>query len=227
MGAVATQVGLRRVAAFATAHLAAVTHVTSQRRGVAAFDFDGTLVQGDSFPRFLAALLGRRRFLVVVVRSSLPMVLEYLRGGRDASKAALISRALGGLSSSEVSAAAESFAGALVPRVRPEMLEALEWHQERLHRRVLVSASLDLYLTPFGALSGFDDVIATRLEVDADGRLTGRLDGRNVRAAEKAARLAHLLGSEQVEIWAYGDSAGDHHMLAMADHPSWVGRRRR
>jgi phosphoserine phosphatase len=27
------------------------------------------------------------------------------------------------------------------------------------------------------------------------------------------------------ELWAYGDSAGDEELLALADHPTWVGRR--
>jgi phosphatidylglycerophosphatase C len=74
---------------------------------------------------------------------------------------------------------------------------------------------------------GFDEVIATRLEVGSDGRLTGRLDGPNVRAEQKAIRLAEALASDQVEIWAYGDSIGDREMLAMADHPVWAGRRLR
>jgi phosphatidylglycerophosphatase C len=57
--------------------------------------------------------------------------------------------------------------------------------------------------------------------------LTGRLDGLNVRASQKALRLAEILGPGPVELWAYGDSAGDREMLAMADHPTLVGRRDR
>ena len=105
----------------------------------------------------------------------------------------------------------------------PDMTERMAWHDEQGHRRVLVSASLAVYLEPFGRLTGFDHVIATRLETDGDGLLTGRLDGPNVRADQKALRLAEVLGSGPVEVWAYGDSAGDREMLAMADHPVLVG----
>jgi phosphoserine phosphatase len=33
------------------------------------------------------------------------------------------------------------------------------------------------------------------------------------------------VGGAATELWAYGDSAGDRELLAMADHPTRVGRR--
>jgi HAD superfamily phosphoserine phosphatase-like hydrolase len=109
------------------------------------------------------------------------------------------------------------------------MAERLAWHRDEGHRTIIVSASLALYLEPFGRLAGFDDVIATRLEVGPAELLTGRILGENVRAAQKALLLGRLLGSDPVTVWAYGDSRGDREMLAMADHPMLlkrVGRRR-
>ncbi len=196
------------------------------RRGVAAFDFDGTLVRGDSLPRFLARLLGRCRFTAVLVRSGPSMLRGYVRSGRDGSKSALLAKAVAGLPVEQAAATGEAFARVLAERVRPDMARSLAWHQNRDHERILVSASLAIYLEPFGRLSGFDQVIATRLEVGEDGRLTGRIEGPNVRAAQKALRLTHAIGPDPVEMWAYGDSAGDREMLAMADHPVWAGARR-
>ena len=48
--------------------------------------------------------------------------------------------------------------------------------------------------------------------------------------AEKVARLrawaAQRFGVDvPFELWAYGDSACDDELLALADHPTWVGRR--
>jgi phosphatidylglycerophosphatase C len=195
--------------------------------GVAAFDFDGTLVKGDSFPRFLAHLLGRRRFALLLIMALPSMFSGYRSSGRDGAKSVLLSRTLAGLSVEAVRAAAEDFARTLVARVRPVMRDAIAWHERQGHRMILVSASLALYLEPFGQLKGFDQVIATRLEVGEDGRLTGRLDGPNVRAEQKAIRLAAALAPDAAEIWAYGNSSGDREMLAMADHPVWAGRRLR
>ena len=193
--------------------------------GVAAFDFDGTLVAGDSLHRFLARLIGPVRFYTRTARAALPMALAYGRHGRDGSKRVLLARSVSGLAVEAVEAAGREFGAELAGRIRPELAQWMAWHDGRGHRRVLVSASLAVYLEPFGRLTGFDHVIATRLACGPDGRLTGQLDGDNVRAHEKARRLRQLLGPEPVELWAYGDSAGDREMLAMAQHPTMVGRR--
>jgi HAD superfamily hydrolase (TIGR01490 family) len=197
------------------------------RPGVAAFDFDGTLVPGDSLPRFLSWVLGRQAFARAMILAAPTMMLGYRRAGRDGSKAALLEQALAGQAEGYVAEVGAAFGAASAKRIRPAMLERMAWHDRQGHRRVLVSASLEVYLEPFGHLTGFDQVIATRLETGADGCLTGRLHGPNVRAVQKAIRLRELLGSGTVEMWAYGDSAGDREMLAMADHPIRITRRGR
>ena len=106
------------------------------------------------------------------------------------------------------------------------MADRLEWHRARGHRLALVSASLEVYLAPVAEQLAFDGVLATSLEVDDAGRLTGHLEGANVRRQEKAARLGEWLATELdgagYELWAYGNSAGDRELLAMADHPQRV-----
>jgi phosphatidylglycerophosphatase C len=192
--------------------------------GVAAFDFDGTLVPGDSLRPFLLRLLGGPRLAATLAMAGPAMAVGYARVGRDGSKAALFARAVAGLDATRVDDVGADFAAVLAGRVRSDLAERLAWHRRAGHRLVLVSASLTTYLEPFGRHLGFDEVIATRLEVGRDGKLTGRLAGPNVRGAEKAARLRPLLGDAPAELWAYGDSAGDREMLALADHPTLVGR---
>jgi phosphatidylglycerophosphatase C len=153
------------------------------------------------------------------------MARSYQLSGRDEAKAALLRRAVRGVEVEEAHRLGARFGAELVSKIRPDVAERLEWHRRAGHRLVLISASLSLYLEPFGHELGFDDVIATRLEEDG-GYLTGRIDGRNVRAAEKAARLRTLLGPDIAELWAYGDSAGDRQLLEMADHPTWIRRTR-
>lgn len=195
--------------------------------GLAAFDFDGTLVAGDSLPRFLSLLLGRRRFAAVLSASGPAMLAGYRVEGRDGAKAALLVRAVAGVEASRAAEVGESFSKVLARQVRPVMSERIAWHRSEGHKLVLVSASLGLYLQPFGRLTGFDEVIATALEVGPDGLLTGRLLGANVRAAQKAVLLKELIGADSVTVWAYGDSRGDREMLAMADHPTLLARRLR
>lgn len=201
--------------------------MTATPRGIAAFDFDGTLVRGDSLTRYLSRLLGRDRFASALTRASPAMLAGYRSAGRDAAKAALLRQAVRGVDQARAREVGEEFALHLVRRVRPSMRDRLSWHSNQRHSLVLVSASLDLYLDPFGRIEGFDSVIATSLEVDDDGLFTGRLQGANVRAAQKAILLTEMIGEQEVTLWAYGDSRGDHEMLQMAHHPTLVGRRRR
>jgi phosphatidylglycerophosphatase C len=199
---------------------------------VAAFDFDGTLVSGDSFVPFLLKVTGRRSFGQGLVASGPSMLRAYgVRQDRDASKAALVARLLRGLPAERLTRVAETYGAQLATRVRPAMMERLAWHRSHGHRLVIVSASFDVYLEPLGRHLGFDGVLATGLEVDDDGLLTGNLRGPNVRGEEKEVRLrawlTERLGGATVELWAYGDSAGDRQLLAMANHPVLVRRRRR
>jgi phosphatidylglycerophosphatase C len=109
----------------------------------------------------------------------------------------------------------------------------------------VVSASPDYYVNAAVADLGVDGVIATRLEVDRSGRLTGRFAGGNCRGPQKLARLeqwmeasslpkpvgdgahngaAMVLHTDRPYLWAYGNSAGDLEMLRAADMGVDAGR---
>lgn len=77
------------------------------------------------------------------------------------------------------------------------------------------------WIAPWAKGYGVDTLLTTAPEVDrATGRLTGRFLGANCHGAEKARRITERFGSlKDAEVWAYGDSAGDDAMLALADHP--------
>jgi phosphatidylglycerophosphatase C len=193
---------------------------------VAAFDFDGTMIRGDSFIPFLVRVVGPRRFGQIMITSSPATASAYRVGRRDASKAALVHRFLNGYPADRLAELGQIYGEQLARKIRPEMAERVAWHRQQGHLQVIVSASFVVYLAAAGRALGFDAVLATELEVGADGRLTGRLDGPNVRGAEKRVRLQHWL-AEQLpgsthRLWAYGDSAGDRELLAMADHPTRV-----
>ena len=195
-------------------------------RRVAAFDFDGTMVPGDSLIPFVWRSSGRARFLRAALRHG-PRILAATGlgvGSRDAAKEAFLRSTLRGRPLTDVRKDAEAFAAELEERIHPASLARLAWHRAQGHELVLVSASLELYLEPLARKLGFDAVLASRLVVD-DDVLTGDLDGPNVRAHEKVVRLLRWLGGDRCELWAYGDSAGDRELLALADHGFRVPRR--
>jgi phosphatidylglycerophosphatase C len=187
---------------------------------VAAFDFDGTIASGDAVVPFVSSVIGR----VATVRALAGVAPLLRHRDRDLVKEKFTAAAFTGRSEDELREKGRSFARHLhVQRVRPTMLERIDWHRERGHRLIIVSASFDLYLQPLAQILGFHDVLSTKLEF-VDGRATGRLLGGNIRGNAKARALAELLDDMSVDLWAYGNSVGDIPMLARADHAFWVTR---
>ena len=202
-----------------------MTDSAAARRPVAAFDFDGTISRRDTLGPFLARVVGVPALGATLVRH-LPRLVAVSAGraDRDEEKQRVIRRLLGGRTEESVLDCGRQYAERLWDRqrFRPAILERLAWHRAVGHTVVVVSASLEVYLTPLATQLGIDHVIGCRLGVDPAGLLTGELVGGNVRGPEKERRLRQWLGTEPVELWAYGDSSGDDELLAMADHPTRV-----
>jgi phosphatidylglycerophosphatase C len=200
---------------------------------VAAFDFDGTLTRGGSVWPFLVAQCGWRRVVVAAFVLSGRLALAAVLGGHhaDDAKEALFRRTLAGIEVDTLAARAAVFGRQHYGgHARADVRDRLEWHRARGHRLVIVSASLDCYLETVGEELGVDAVVATRLAVGPDGRLTGGYEGRNCRGPEKLARvqrwMATTTGASAITpvLWAYGNSDGDRQLLAAADVGVDAGR---
>jgi phosphatidylglycerophosphatase C len=188
-------------------------------RTVAAFDFDGTLTHRDTLVPFLVRVRGR----LPVVRAFAAHGPAFARAAltaeaRHSAKEALLIDTVGGWWLDELQPFAAEYAQHVVAtQLRPDRLARLRWHQQQGHDVVVVSASPELYVAPVGTLLGCTAVLATELEVDRRGRLTGRIFRDNVRGPVKERLLRDWLGPAPTHLWAYGDSDGDADMLAMAD----------
>lgn len=189
---------------------------------VAAFDFDGTLTYRDTLIPFLLFVCGPSR-VIQAIFLSIPQFIGYLFKYYDRQdvKEALLTRTIAGMSFQDVSEKGKEFAkGPLMKLLRPEAMARVDWHRERGDQLVLVSANLDLYLKPWGAQQGFNEVVCSQVAKDQNGFLTGRLIGKNCRAQEKVVRLNQLyVERDDYTVYAYGDSAGDKEMLEWADYP--------
>lgn len=193
---------------------------------VAAFDVDGTLTTTDTFVPFVRAVAGPWRSAAVAVEvAPLALAVAAGRASRDDLKARVVHGTLGGRAVATLRAVGEQHARRIERGwLRGDTTARLRWHQREGHRTVLVSASLRYYLEPLARSLGIDQVLCTDLAVDGTGdRVTGELAGGNCRGQVKADRLLALLGGPPAELWAYGDSAGDDQLLALAQHPVRVG----
>jgi phosphatidylglycerophosphatase C len=200
---------------------------------VAAFDFDGTLTRGGSVWPFLVAIRGRRPVVTAGVVLAGRLALAAAFGGRfaDEAKEALFRRTLAGLRADELAGPAAAFGRSHYRRhARADVRARLEWHRAQGHRLVIVSASPALYLAGVGQELGVDAVVATRLAVDGEGRLTGGYEGRNCRGQEKLDRvrawIEETTGDSAIKpvLWAYGNSDGDRRLLAGAEVGVDAGR---
>jgi phosphatidylglycerophosphatase C len=185
---------------------------------LAAFDFDGTLTARDCFRAFLAWRFDTFRLASGLLRLT-PAFLRYARNqDRGRLKASLVAEFLAGRSIVELEADAERFAELMAPRLlRPDALAAWRDWGERGACRVIVTASPEGIVGPFARRLGADRLLGTRLAVDARGRITGALDGPNCRGPEKVVRLKAAFGEDVRLAAAYGDTAGDREMLAIAE----------
>lgn len=194
---------------------------------VAAFDFDGTISYRDSLLPFLIYKFGYWKTLKGII-----YLLPWFIGcafhmiSRDKTKEQVALHFFKGLPIQDLRDSGKSYAADVLPKqIKKEAIERLRWHQNRGDRTILVSASYDIYLKPWADSMGFDDILTSRLRTDQNGIVDGYFLGFNCRAKEKVRRLNELLGEKSNYIlYAYGDSAGDKEMLALADFPyyrSW------
>jgi HAD superfamily hydrolase (TIGR01490 family) len=189
---------------------------------VAAFDFDGTLTRRDTMFPFLLFVAGWGTFIRHLILL-IPTLLGYGLGltRNDIAKERVFTRFLAGMNMTELQNQAVRFAAQELPALlRAEAMQRLAWHKRQGHRCVIVSASLEVYVQPWASQAGFDDILATQLEIVRGEKTTGKLYGRNCFGTEKVARLEKLLGKrEGYTLYAYGDSGGDKELLAYADSP--------
>jgi phosphatidylglycerophosphatase C len=211
---------------------------------VAAFDFDGTLTRGGSVWKFLTAMCGRDAVISAGMSLLPQLVRASLFGGKaaDEAKEALFERTLAGLRADDVAQRSIAFGAAHYHRRhRTKVRARLDWHRRQGHRVVVVSASPDYYVKAVAAELGVDGVVATRLEVDRNGTLTGHFAGGNCRGPQKRDRLLQWMEASSPPepaggdprdpddigppyLWAYGNSAGDLEMLQAADMGIDAGR---
>ncbi|UDG75397.1 HAD-IB family hydrolase [Achromobacter sp. 77] len=203
--------------------MATQTQFPDSTRVIAAFDFDGTLTQRDTFVPFLAHL-SWVRFLTALLQTA-PALAAFamrLRSNEDA-KRSLCRAALRGRPRAQLAHVARAWVHTIP--LRPALIDRLRWHQQRGDRCVLISASPDIYLEEVARYLGFDDLICTRMAVDAEGRLTGDFDGYNCWGPEKLRRLTERFGgTDQYELHAYGDSRGDQWLIDAAHHAWYRGQ---
>lgn len=188
------------------------------------FDLDGTLTRHNTFIGFARFSVGRVALFKALLRAFPSLFLWKLgfKSNSDA-KERVFSLLYGGMEYSRFKDLGVAYATFIEKDTRPEVIEVMRRHKHEGHRLLIVSASIGDWIRPWAMSEGIDEVIATEVEVDSSGLMTGRFRTRNCNGAEKVGRIKAELGDLcDCETWGYGDSSGDEAMLAFADHPNYV-----
>lgn len=189
---------------------------------LALFDFDGTMIPGDSIALLIRWARKKRLMTAGEYVSALTAAAGYILGlvSAEASKERAL-RFLSRMQKGEREQAIREFVrAALLPLVYPRAAECLRGHRQAGRKAVLVTASTDNYMLLVGESLGADAVLATPWR--EDGTL-----GENCKGMEKPARIAQWLRengltADYAASYAYGDSKSDLPMLRLCGHPVQV-----
>ena len=200
--------------------------MTGKTAALAIYDFDGTMIDGDSIAAYLM-FAWRRGCLSLpgLLRAAVCGLLQRL-GRLTAERAkgqALRFRQR--MTPEAREALDDAFADRLMAKLRPAAVRQMAADCATGRVMVLLSASTDNYMVPLNRRLGFDLLVCTR-EEDLERA------GTNCRGPEKVRRLREALAERGLAAdWpqsqAYADSASDGPVLGLVGHPVLVcpGRR--
>lgn len=194
-----------------------------KNKNLALFDFDGTLCSKDSFTGFIFYALSKRHILKQGLKI-LPWIQAYYFKAYPAhSMRSKLFRAMFTQANHvHLQVLAQDYANSLIPFLHPALLSQLKQHQRLGDDVVLVSASIDIYLTHVCRLLNID-LICTETEI-LNKIYTGEYASADCSSEQKKVRILEKYHLDEYDvIYAYGNSAEDDAMLSLADHSYIVG----
>ncbi|WP_458629087.1 HAD-IB family hydrolase [Winogradskyella sp. PC D3.3] len=192
-------------------------------RKIAAFDFDGTLTKKDSFVEFIKFSKGRFRFYlnlpfigVVWYLSKLKLIKTHY------AKEFIFSSFFKGISLIEFDKYCVDFISEIDKNLRDDAKTVIQSHLIQHNDVLIVSASIENWIRPWAMANGINTIVATKVEIDSSGKLTGKFASENCIGKEKVNRLLSVFPDrESYYLTVYGDSNGDKALMRLADKVFW------
>jgi HAD superfamily hydrolase (TIGR01490 family) len=185
---------------------------------LALFDFDGTITHKDSLIDFIKFAVGKPRYYVGMLRLSPMLVMFKLKiMSGDIAKQQFIAHFFTGYDEHVFKSLGEQYALSRIDNiVRAGAMEKINWHLQRGDKVVVVSASIVSWLKAWCDQNNID-LLSTELAFEG-GKVTGQFATKNCIREEKVRRIKHAYAlTDFNKLYAYGDSAGDKAMLALAN----------
>ena len=192
---------------------------------IAVFDFDGTVIRGDSVVALLFYARKQKRIsLPKLIRAGFYGFLYHLKLTDALTSKQKSHDFLAEMPSDQREQFLREFAQTLADRAYPKALEQIQKHKAAGDTVLICSASCACYMQYVYPLLGADDLLCT----PSDGE--GRTVGPNCRGQEKVRRVYAWLDQKHLPhdslCAAYGDSKGDAPILQASAHPVLVNPKR-
>ena len=197
------------------------------KRNIAVFDFDGTLTTRDSFLAFIKWACGPVSYYVGFLRFAPQLLFMFMHLYPNwKAKERIFAHFFKGWQYSWFQALGEDFATELDTMRNEPVIGRLKEHIDHGDTVYVISASLPEWVEPWCRQLGVNAVLATEIEVNDQGRITGRFKTKNCFGQEKVDRLLKVEPEREAYVLhAYGDSRGDLELLAFADEATHVKKK--
>ena len=195
-------------------------------RKIAVFDFDGTLTTQDSFLAFIRYACGPLRYytgFLLFVPMLILMLLHLYPNWK--AKEHVFAHFFKGWRHDRFKALGQEFSQEIDKMRNEPVISRLREHIDNGDTVYVISASLPEWVEPWCKQLGVNAVLATEIEVNSQGIITGRFKTRNCFGQEKVNRLLAVEPNRAAyELYAYGDSRGDKELIECANVGTWVNR---
>jgi len=186
---------------------------------LAVFDFDGTIIRKDSLLEFIRFTKGNLRFYSSFLLFSpllMAMKLKWLPNWKV--KQLLFTYLFQGVNIKVFDDWGNDFIAVIDKMLYPKALDTLKRHRENGDKIIIISASIENWIKPWAVRNGVDLILATKIEINKTGALTGRFLTKNCYGQEKVNRLLEMFPNKDLYyLVAYGDSRGDRELIELAD----------
>ncbi|MEI7603490.1 MAG: HAD-IB family hydrolase [bacterium] len=185
---------------------------------LAIFDFDKTITVKDSLIDFTIYSFGLFTFMKGIVLL-IPILIKWKLGltSNNIVKEKYFTLFFKNIENDKFNNMCKRYCEKKLTKIlNKDAIEKIKWHKEMQHHLIIISASMENWISPWAERNGFEKVIGTIPEI-ANDKLTGLFIGKNCYGVEKYDRLKKLYDINNYKIYVYTDSMSDRPIMDLAE----------
>ena len=198
-----------------------------KKDGIAFFDLDGTITTKDTFIDFIVFCRGKFYFFLglLILSPFIALYLIKLLPNYRLKEIFFRYYLASYYSAEELDNLGKSYSVNKLPKiVYKEALKKINWHKEKNHRIIILTASSSIWLSDW-CRSNELEIIGTQF-IRSGNKYTGKINGKNCYGLQKMIIVEKILNESQINLtYGYGDSKADKKFLSILTYerykPYW------